>query len=780
MSDIFGLDKPTKIKGKPRIILGDGITTITSKEQGVVSIVARILATENLTVVRANCKTASFNIKTRVLMLPIWKGLTLPVEDMLMSHEVCHALWTPEAYGEYIKNHPPIKTYLNVLEDVRIERFGKDRYPGLKRTFHSGYTELQQKDFFGIQHMNLKNMLLIDKINMYFKAGYNCGVTFNEIERDFVARAEKTLTIEEVNQLAEDIFKYSKEVLKERQRKREEEDEDEGFDENGNYEEGDEDDFEDEDFDEDPDSNKKLNRESSDDNDESSDNGDGSSDESSDSESDNSKNKDGSKDDSNSENKKPSRNGKRNPKPEPEIDEKDLESKTDKKFSENLKNTIDGSTEYHYYGIQKSFIDPIVPYKQILAETAGLMSEVADIRFKEEIEKQKRQWNDVVSYMIMEFEARKAAQALQCSRTAKLGEIDEEKLYAYKISNDLFKTYTIVPKGKNHGIVILMDWSSSMDHVIVDCIKQVINLVMFCQKEGITFQALAFTSGYSQNKDQKMMNRRRVENYDRGNGDPVVCRNESGYHLLELFNSKMSLGEFKQMILRLMHYQFRKMDNFSLGGTPLNEALLYMSDYLGKFQKKNGIEKLTFITLTDGEGQSLSYKPPIGYGNKTNVQIKRFMKDPITRKDFDLGDNSNPSQDQTVAILEMIKARYNCSILGFYIMENNATDTVIRQSLCANSRLSKYTTGNNAEVNRLIGEVRNQFKEERFAMIESFGGRDILFMLRGTDTKIKGDFRNIQIENTTTNTQAAKMLSNELKTAKTSRILLTKFIDSIS
>ena len=39
---------------------------------------------------------------------------------------------------------------------------------------------------------------------------------------------------------------------------------------------------------------------------------------------------------------------------------------------------------------------------------------------------------------------------------------------------------------------------------------------------------------------------------------------------------------------------------FSLGNTPLNESLIYLTDLLPKFKKKYGIEKMTLITLTDG------------------------------------------------------------------------------------------------------------------------------------------------------------------------------------
>jgi hypothetical protein len=62
--------------------------TNTSSELG-----AKLLANEDISVIRARVSTASFDIKNRVLTLPQWKDLTVTVEGMLIGHEVGHALY---------------------------------------------------------------------------------------------------------------------------------------------------------------------------------------------------------------------------------------------------------------------------------------------------------------------------------------------------------------------------------------------------------------------------------------------------------------------------------------------------------------------------------------------------------------------------------------------------------------------------------------------------------------------------------------------------------------
>ena len=59
------------------------------------SLLAKLMATEDLHIVQSNVDTASFNVETRVLTVPILNGnLSRDVYDLFMGHEVGHALYT--------------------------------------------------------------------------------------------------------------------------------------------------------------------------------------------------------------------------------------------------------------------------------------------------------------------------------------------------------------------------------------------------------------------------------------------------------------------------------------------------------------------------------------------------------------------------------------------------------------------------------------------------------------------------------------------------------------
>ncbi len=170
--------------------------------QEVKGTLAKLLATENLTVEHRKVSTACFDVEKRLLILPIWKTASNNVYDLLVGHEVGHALYTPnEDFGD------APKAFVNVLEDARIERMMKVTYPGLKKSFFVGYNELWDDDFFGIKGEKLDTLSLIDRINLYFKG--NPNIPFTDEEKVWVERTSKTVTFEDVVQLAIELYEYA-------------------------------------------------------------------------------------------------------------------------------------------------------------------------------------------------------------------------------------------------------------------------------------------------------------------------------------------------------------------------------------------------------------------------------------------------------------------------------------------------------------------------------------------------------------------------------------------
>ena len=104
-----------------------------------------------------------------------------------------------------------LKGYLNVVEDVRIEKAIKNKYPGLRKSFFKAYDELMGLDFFGIKSKDVNGLSLIDKINLITKVGSRVKITLNSEEASFLQMAEDCKTWEEVEECANAIYNWSKE-----------------------------------------------------------------------------------------------------------------------------------------------------------------------------------------------------------------------------------------------------------------------------------------------------------------------------------------------------------------------------------------------------------------------------------------------------------------------------------------------------------------------------------------------------------------------------------------
>ena len=100
-----------------------------------------------------------------------------------------------------------------------------------------------------------------------------------------------------------------------------------------------------------------------------------------------------------------------------------------------------------------------------------------------------------VNFMVQQFEMKKSADAYARQQTHKTGVLNTGVLHNYKLTDDLFLRQTVTPDGKNHGMMMFIDWSGSMSTNIVAVVKQLITLVQFCRKVQIPFEVYTFTSG---------------------------------------------------------------------------------------------------------------------------------------------------------------------------------------------------------------------------------------------------------------------------------------------
>mgnify|MGYP000184491512 CR=1 FL=1 len=654
---------------------------------------ARLLATEDLVIEHKKVPTAYFEVDSRKLVCPILKEDMSPqLYDLFMGHEVGHALITPaEGWHDAVSEKgATYKGYLNVLEDVRIEKHIKSKYAGLRRIFYDAYKELHvDLDFFGVKDYDVNKLAFIDRINLYFKIGHKLMVEFSPEEQKIVNQIDTKMdTWEKVVKVADYLYELSK--LEEIQPQ---------TDTNAMSVETAEGDGEaiPQDFDEREDgegeSEQSLggNQESEEESDEETDgekgteSGDDSSEEDGD-ETDEETTGEGEIETEKSQNLK---GGEGEGGKSGNALGESSESITDKNFRNNedkLHKDLDRwDSEPAYMDLNtKEFQtkDITIPYKKVISDiTKSFDDNMKEYGGETDTIYNSREYTqkffdhnkNVINYMAKEFDMRKAADAYKKSMSAKTGEIDMSKIHQYLLKDDIFKRATVVPDGKNHGVIMLVDWSGSMYDAIRETYEQSIVLTMFCRRVGIPHRVYAFTDAW----------REGVENYDPEWDRQAGFTPNKSLRLIELFTDKMNKRDFFEAAV-CMNAQLESMcdggyyrsnykgsrfqagwgsaNDYQLGGTPLDESLVYIRDYIADFKHNYNIDKLQFVTLTDGESFRMS-----GFKGYSNDQ---FIHDRRTKSTYRYRASSDNNRNGTNNLLKWIEQTTGVDTVGFFICPN--------------------------------------------------------------------------------------------------------------
>ena len=567
--------------------------------QEVKGTLAKLLATENLTVEHRKVTTASFDVNNRVLILPIWKTASNTVYDLLVGHEVGHALYTPN------KPHDGDRGFVNVLEDVRIEKLMKRTYPGLRKSFFDGYQELNRDDFYGVNHEDLTKIPFIDRINLWFKG--NANIRFSPEEQVWVDRAAKTETFDEVVQLAIDLYGRAEKI---------EDDKEDAESSDTAPSMGDLGDLRDMDVEWDMQPSEKGDEQQQQQQQISMDS-----------------------DQPHAPVGTPEATPSSGQKGSEDSDFDETESITQTAFDQALETLIDDNAkEWKYLTLPEVKVeDYIVPNKEIRDDLKEhffnprqerVVTEEERTQFLDHMAQYneyvvrkynrfKKSANKEVNYLVKQFEMKKSADQYKRQATSKTGVINTNSLYKYKLTDDIFKRITTVPDGKNHGLVFHIDWSGSMTHVLLDTIKQTFNLVWFCRKAGIPFRVLAFQDVYFRAHSDDGYARFKA-------GDLYI--NDS-FKMLELLSSQQnakSLDESMKVIFMQVFamggYRVNSCQKYTLGGTPLAEAIMCTRQLVDKMKKVENVQKVNVVCLTDGEANPMSYISEEDRWNDGNIE----------------------------------------------------------------------------------------------------------------------------------------------------------------
>ena len=626
---------------------------------------ARLMATENLIVEQRQVPTAFFDIKNRVLTVPVLNGnLSNEVIDLLLGHEVGHALETPEkGWHDSVVDLKVNRSILNVCEDARIEKKIKRRFPGIRISFVKGYRELMEMDFFGTEGKDLNSMNFIDRVNLYTKGGAAQGIDFTSEEYTLVREVEDAETFEETLAIAMKIQKFMKEQAEKPKIQPQ------IGNTRGNEEPGEKSDVSvsmDFDLSEGEDQKKSETKPKEGDPKE----GDltvGSS-----GQEELAEEKDG---------ESPLETGGTG---SAGSDDTKIESETDNSFREKEKELYSGEKrkDVMYSNIPELILENIiVDHKTLISEVERHNSDPIRSewfhtdKMRQNFSKFRNESNKVVSYLVKEFEMRKNAEQQTRAKISKTGELNMSKIHEFKFTDDIFARLTKVPNGKSHGLVMFIDWSGSMCDHMNPTVKQLLNLVMFCKKVNIPYEVYAFTTGKMFTQQNKKPQKLKV-------GDLII----HDFSLLNILSHKMSANEFSKMASYLLDYgtgrrgtcaNMEPPEILELGGTPLNEAVVAAFKLIPQFKTQNKLQIVNTVFLTDGEGSGLYGRIEAIDGERyetsnadSNWKMRSFFRDTVTKASVEVIEGhgyGGRGVSQTTALLKLLKQRTDANVVGFYV-----------------------------------------------------------------------------------------------------------------
>ena len=750
------------------------------------SSLAKLLATENITVThQKGIKTAYFDVKNRVLGLPVWKDKGKVVYDMLVGHEVSHALYTPQDGFEKFLEKEDRKYFdiLNIIEDIRIERLIKNKYAGMPRIFKGAYKELVDNDFFGVKDKDISKLGFLDRLNLRGKIGEVVDIPLNDDEEKLYQECYKAQTFEDVIELYHKVKKFAEE---EAEAKKQLEEENNQPEETSNDEEGEQieapsnssedngDDF----------SNSSIPEDTSnevDDGTESHSISSSVTDEEMEKALDEfleqrkNEPQETSDDDDKEKLGQDDAGGKSDSMGEDVI----IEPETLKSLEENLVEEVE---EDHHYGTQialwptKQTVDKhIIGYKKVMEARGTLESLFPDdyynaeerakcvSRVTEKAVEFKKKTNKKVGVLVREFERRKAAYQYSRAQESRRGTLDVNKLHKYKYDDQIFESVMSLADAKSHGMIFFIDYSGSMSGVLKDVLEHTLNLVHFCKKVGIPFKVYSFTSNYSLDD----------ENTDQSDA-------EFGLYdlvLAELFSSEMSTKEYNEafqmvscQIINSNDYRFSQqgISKFEhLGGTPLDATLIAAHKIVDDFRKKNPVQKLNVIVLTDGESQGCA------------PNISRFSRSLVTN----VGGKQREitGYRATTQFLEILKDVKNVNTIGFFLPNskregNQHLNKMARHCTNDDHSMAYEIAGNNMKKYRKDNyfHAANCFGYNSYFLLSSdVEIEDTEFDFNGSEGKALSDNRGEQAK-------LARQFAKHNVSNRTNRIIMTKFAEIIA
>lgn len=711
---------------------------------------ARLLAKENIEIRHGEYKTAFFDVEKRVLGLPLWKDRGTDVYDLLVGHEVGHALYTPkEGWHESVVKLGVPRAFVNVIEDIRIEKKIQRTYPGLVGSFQRGYKQLVQENFFDTEGKDLEEYGILDRLNLKAKCGQLIPVEFSDDEMPIVSKAMDVETWDDVLEVCKLLMEYVE------TQENDDEDDQEGMFKvpvsgmDGDSESSGDDAGQDADQTGDEDSSEASGSDNSDqaqgsDEAESIPAADGQS-------------------EIEDEDLDTVQLGNEAGEPSQEFGENKYRVKTDEAYRSNEESLLEDLNNAPTYvrDLSKDQLDQMmISYAKLSAKRKEMDKfeewyPTRTSRIKQDYDTFLLGTKNVVNVMAREFEMRKAAFQYSRGSIAKTGKIDPIRLHSYRYNEDIFNRVINLADAKSHGMVLFLDMSGSMHVNINHVVEQLIFLTQFCKKVNIPFVVYGFTSNS-------------YENQSANPGYGAI--NTEHVRIIEFVSSKLSKRDYADAIYQL--YLRAQMNNFyhyeTMGSTPLNETLMAAHRIIPEFQRSHGVQKVATVLLTDGDASRFDFgwdrRDTESYANRVDRLGGYGVRVQVGRKVV-LSKQAGGKTSMSTGLIESLKQQTGCTVIGFHIPGSNRDfwSFLYRRGV-------EYTK---------LNEYKRVFGRQKSIVINDLGGYDELYIIKG-GKYLSTDEEEFEVKEEAKKGEITRAFKKFTSGKKQNRIVMTAFAKQVA
>jgi hypothetical protein len=178
-------------------------------------------------------------------------------------------------------------------------------------------------------------------------------------------------------------------------------------------------------------------------------------------------------------------------------------------------------------------------------------------------------------------------------------------------------------------------------------------------------------------------------------------------------------------------------EDLCLGGTPLNETIVSAFEIIPEFKRKNNLQIVNTIFLTDGDGHKITdsiYPKNAMLSLRNNYPTKTIIRDKKNKCQVEVLKYALLTRNyETVGLIQLLKQRIGGNIISFYISSAREVRSKIAETLSVNENKNILSHSSPA-----VDNYQSNFRKEGSIVLKS-NYYDEMYMIKSDSIELDED-----------------------------------------